>query len=377
MPMNNKVNGNFSYVALGRIIPMASQATFFLIFASLLEPNEYGIMGYLIALAGTFSAVSRFGFPQTVVVYQAKKETQKADQVNLFALIATSIASIILLFIDQVTAILCLGTSFFFMYQHNLLGEKKYKHYMKNAVLRAILTFSLPFPLYFAFGIPGIVLGIAVGYLISSLGYLKFINFKVRSFNLLKQNYKVLINNFAVSANTTLVRQLDRILVAAVFGFVFVGVYVFIMQVLIAVEILPRALYLYLLSEESSGKKHQKITSLVVVASGLMAVAVIIFSPFVIEEFFPNYSDGIPALQILVISIIPGSIALILSAKMQAMESTKVGFSAVIRIGSLLILIGVLGSLYELIGFSIAVLISTSLNALFLYSLYLKIKPDV
>jgi len=377
MPMNNKVYGNFSYVALGRIIPMASQATFFLIFASLLEPNEYGIMGYLIALAGTFSAVSRFGFPQTVVVYQAKKETQKADQVNLFALIASSIASIILLFIDQVAAILCLGTSFFFMYQHNLLGKKKYKHYMKNAVLRAILTFSLPFPLYFVLGIPGIVLGIAVGYLITSLGYLKFINFKVRSFNLLKQNYKVLINNFAVSANTTLARQLDRILVATVFGFVFVGVYVFIMQVLIALEILPRALYLYLLSEESSGKKHQKITSLVVVVSGLMAVAVIIFSPWVIEEFFPNYSDGIPALQILVISIIPGSIALILSAKMQAMESTKVGFSAVIRIGSLLILIGVLGSLYELIGFSIAVLISTSLNALFLYSLYLKIKSDV
>jgi len=372
----NESYENFSYVVLGRIIPSAIQAAFFLIFATLLDPNDYGIMGYLIAIAGTVAVVSRFGLAQTVVVYHGKSETLKINQVNFLGFLTTSIASIILIFMDIVVAILCFSLSLFFMYQHNLLGEKKYKNFMRNAILRAILTFSLPFPLYFVLDVPGIVLGIAIGYLISGFRFFEFIKPQRKSFSFVKNNYKVLINNFAVSANNNLVRQIDRVLIATVFGFVFVGVYIFIMQVLLALEILPRALYLYLLSEESSGKKHKKISYLVILASGIIAVAVVLISPFIIETFFSKYSDGILPLQILVIALLPESISLILSAKMQALESTKVGYSAIVRIGSLLILLGILGSIYDLIGVSIAVVISTTLNVLFLYYLYLKFKEN-
>jgi len=60
---------------MGNVTSTAMTAAFFLIFASLLEPTDYGEMGYLIALAGTFSTVSRFGLGQSLMVYLAKGET--------------------------------------------------------------------------------------------------------------------------------------------------------------------------------------------------------------------------------------------------------------------------------------------------------------
>jgi len=52
--MKNILFNDFSYVALGRIIASALLAIFFLIFATILEPSNFGKLGYLIALAGTF-----------------------------------------------------------------------------------------------------------------------------------------------------------------------------------------------------------------------------------------------------------------------------------------------------------------------------------
>jgi len=361
---------NFSYITLGRLISSVAPITFFLVFATILEPEEYGWMGYLIALAGTVSVVSRFGFPQSVVVYRAKGNESIANQVNLLAIISTSLGSIVLIFIDEFAAFLCLGISIFTLNQHNLLGIKKYKGFLKNSIIRNAIAYTIPFPLYFAFDIPGIIVGIAIGNMIAGIPVLKSINFKQISFQIIKNYYKVFLNNFGIDASINLVRRIDRILVATAFGFVFVGVYIFIIQILYALEILPRVLYLFLLSEESSGKKHKKINFMVLLTSGILTILVIFISPQVMVMLFPNYSDGILGLQILSVSLIPTTISLILSAKMQAEESTSVGYSAILRIGSLLLLIGVLGEAYGLVGVSLAIVISTILNTIILYFLY-------
>jgi len=361
---------NFSYIAMGRILPSALLAIFFLIFATILGPTEYGEMGYLVALAGTFSVVSRFGLPQTVVVYLAKENKILSHQLNLLAVISSSVASGILLFINEYAAFLCLAFSFFFLYQHNLLGEKKYQRFLKSAIFQNSLTFVIPFPLYFVLGLPGILLGMAIGNIISSVWLANSLSFKVKSFGLIKNNYKVLINNFGIDSSMNLVRMADRLLVGTLFGFLFTGIYIFNMQILIGLEIISRVLYLFLLSEESSGKKHKNISYVVVLVSILIAIATIIFGPVVIEQFFPNYSDGVIALQIIIISLIPVSISSIITAKMQAAESTKVGYSAIVSISSLLILLGFLGNEFGLVGLSLAVVISSILNTIFLCFLY-------
>jgi len=367
---------NFSYVALGRIIASAMLAIFFLIFATILEPTNFGKLGYLIALAGTFSVVSRFGLPQTVVVYLAKEKKLLSDQVNFLAVILACAATIILLFINQYAAFLCLAISFFILYQHNLLGVKKYKRFLKSAILRIALISIISFPLYFVLDIQGILLGMALGTIISSVWLVKSINLRIKSFQLLKNNYKILINNFGIDASTSLIRTLDRLLIGIIFGFLLNGIYIFNMQILFVLEILPRILYLFLLSEESSGKKHKKINYFVVLVSGVITIIVIIFAPFIIEQFFPKYSDGIIGLQILVFSLIPISISSIITAKLQAAESTKVGYSAIVSIGSLLVLIGLLGNVYGIVGLSLAVVVSSILTTIFLYCLYRNFNKD-
>jgi len=113
---------------------------------------------------------------------------------------------------------------------------------------------------------------------------------------------------------------------------------------------------------------------LIILVSIIVAILTIIISPFFIEEFFPKYSDGIPSLQILIISIIPLTITAIFNAKLQAKESTVVGYSAVVRIGSLLILLTIFGYFYDLLGLSLAVFFSIVLNTIFLYIVYKKSK---
>ena len=68
----------------------------------------------------------------------------------------------------------------------------------------------------------------------------------------------------------------------------------------------------------------------------------------------------------LTFSIIPLTISAIISAKLQASESTVVGYSGIVRVGSLLILIAILGSMFDLIGLAISVLLSTIFYSIFL-----------
>ena len=118
---------DFSYVATGRIIGTALQSIFYLIFAAMLDPEAYGEIVYLIALAGTFSVISRFGLPITALVYEAKGNLIISNQAKILGLITTSIAAIILLPINQYAALLCLAVSYFVLNMQSLLGQKKYK----------------------------------------------------------------------------------------------------------------------------------------------------------------------------------------------------------------------------------------------------------
>ena len=364
---------NISFVTIGNVVSTGLQAIFYLLIATLLEPELFGEMSFIIAIAGTFSLFSRFGLNQSVTVYQAKKNATLSNQINVLAAITSGGASIVLLFINEYAAILCLGLSFFIMNQHNIWGLKKYKRGMFYAITKALLILAVSIPLFYVFEIPGILIGLAISNFIASFDFMKSLR-KIQSFNLVKQNFNVIIHNFGVDVSTNLPRIVDKVLIAPLFGFFFVGIYQFNMQILFGLEILPIVLHTFLLSEESSGKVHKKIISLVVIGTVLLTIISIFLAPIVIESWFPKFSEGVFPLQILLISLIPLSFTSIFSAKLQAKESTKVGLTAIIRIGSLLGLIALLGNLYGLLGLSLAVLLSICVNTIFLGILYYKEK---
>ena len=361
---------DFSFVGMGRIVTIALQALFYLLLAAFLVPDVYGELNLILALAGTFSTVSIYGLSISLQVFRAKNETKVADQIITLFLILTSLSAIILIPINPIAAILCIGLSFFAMTQGQLLGLKEYKKFMLYSILKSATFFIIPIVLYFLFELQGIILGMAISNFLGGIPI--FRKLKIISFSGLKNYSKVILHNYGLASGAHLPSMLDKLLIAPLFGFFIVGVYQFNFQVFVAIGVLPGVLYGYLLSEEASGIGHRKLSSLAIIASIILVVTVFFLAPILVPIFYPKYVDGIESLQIIAIAIIPQTVGAIYGSKLLAKESTKIGYSAIVQIGSLLLLIALLGSLYGLVGLALSVLISQAANTLFLYMLYKK-----
>jgi len=372
--MSNQPVRGFVQVAAGRVIPAALQAIFYLVFAYILEPESYGQLSYLISIAGVASVISRFGLPYSITVYSAKKNFLFVNQANIILLIIGSVTAIILLVVDPFVALLSFALTIFATNQHNLLGLKKYQKFMTNAIIKSVLLISITILLYFYLDLSGILLGMAISNLVISYDFIKSINKKFNSFENFKANFKVIVHNFGTDASTTLPRLADKLVIVPVIGLAYTGIYQFNLQILFALEILPLALHSFLLPEESSGKKYQKISYFILIATSIIVLVVILVSPFIINQLFPKYSDGVFGLQIMSISLIPLSLTAIFNARLQGSESTKIGYSAIVRLGTLLPLLVILGESFGLVGLSFAVLISAICYASFLGFLYYKEK---
>jgi len=248
-------SGKFSFVIIGKMVSAGLQAIFYLIFAAVLDPESYGNLSYLIALAGTFSIIFRFGLNNSAIVYQAKNDSSLSNSVNVLALITTSAASIILLAFDIFAAVLCLGMSMFVMNTHNLLGLKKYKKYMIIEIIRGALIISIPIGFYFIMDISGILLGMAISFLVCSFHFFRTVSFKKKILQDIKNNFTILLHNFGVDFSTRAPRFVDKLVVFPILGLTNLGIYQLNIQILFGLELLPIALHSFLLSEETSGKK--------------------------------------------------------------------------------------------------------------------------
>ena len=363
---------HFTFISVGRIVGAGLHGIFYLLFASVLNPTLYGELIFLIALAETFSIVSRFGLNHTITIFQAKNDNLMVQQVNLIAFLFTSIAAVILIPINLFVAILTLSMSFFVMAQHNLLGKRKFKKFMFISLLQGSLVLTITIFMYFLLDINGILIGMLISNFLCSLAYWRSLSRITLSFNKIKENLKVLIHNFGVDLSTNLSRRIDKLLIVPILGFTTVGIFQFNTQILFGLELIPLALHSFLLAEESSGVKHKKLIYLIILLSIGITISLLIFAPLFVNQFFPDYSSGIFSLQILSLALVPLTISAVYSAKLQSIKSTKVGFGAIIRIGSLILFIPTLGYWLEMVGLSIAILISAISHVIFLVIIYHK-----
>jgi len=355
---NKKSITDFSFIGIGRIFTVGLQAIFYILLASFIDPETFGELHVILALAGTFSIISLLGLNLSLQVFQAKKNSGVTSQIITVFLISTSAAGIILLFIEPLAAFLCVALSMFTMNRANLLGLKQYKKHMIVNIIKATSFFIIPIILYFSFDISGIIVGMTISNFIGGIPFYR--NLTLQSFFQLRKHFKTLVHNFGASAGGQLSMVIDKLAIAPLFGLFVVGIYQFNLQVFLALSILPGILGTYLITEESSGVGHRKLSKVVVICSIILPVIAIILAPILVPVFFPKYVEGIIALQVLVITIIPESINAIYGAKLVANESTKIGFTAIVKISSLLLLIAILGEIFGLVGLSLAVLISTS-----------------
>jgi O-antigen/teichoic acid export membrane protein len=363
----------FSYVLIGKSFSTGFQAIFYLSFAFFLDPTSYGNLTYFIALAATISIISRFGFNQSITISQAKNNLKLSNSINLLSIITCGLASLFLIFLDPLIALLSFGFSLFTMNIQNLIGLGKYQKYMWFDIAKGILLVLLPIILFQFFELNGIIIGMTIAYLVSSFDFLKSISFSNFSFSFIKNRFNFLLHNFGVDIANYAPKFFDKLLIFSILDLSSLGIYQLNLQILFGLEVLPMALHSFLLSEKSRGISHRKIIILSIVASILITVVIIFISPYLISTFFPQYVDGIESLQLLVLSLIPLTINVILYAELQSKESKLVGFSGIVRIVSLLAFILFLSTGFGLLGLSLSVFLSITLTTLFLYYAYRKI----
>ena len=307
---------NLSYVSMGRIISAALQGAFYLIFAMILDPEVYGELSYLIALAGMASIISRFGIPNTVVVFTAQGKKLESDHMIIVSLILISISSIILFSINVFSGLLCLVLSMFVLDQHYFLGLKQYRKFMWFSIIKGLLLVSIPILLYFVWDISGILIGMIISHIVSSYSLFRKVHLKIPNFMIIKKNYQKIIHNFGIDVSLNLTRHIDKLVIVPLLGFYSAGIYQLNFQILIILEIIPLSVHSYLLAEESSGQKHTKIYLISIFISAILVLLIVITIPTIIENFLPKYSEGIFGMQVMTLALIPSSISVIFTAKL-------------------------------------------------------------
>ena len=132
----------------------------------------------------------------------------------------------------------------------------------------------------------------------------------------------------------------------------------------------------FLLAEQSQEKISKRFFLLLVLFTIFIILFGIFVSPYIIEFLFPQYLESIFAVKVIVFGTIPIFFISIITAKLQVMESNLVGYGVLVRIGTNLSLIPLLGGLWGVMGLVIANLISLVLLAVYLSIIYYKIQTE-
>ncbi len=339
---------------------------FWMYMASLMGPEEYGQISYFISIALIVASISLFGAGNSLIVFVAKGE--KIQSLFFIITITTSIVGSIILFLmfeNFGMSIYAIGFVIFTLVISDLLGKKLYINYAKYLILQRIIMVSIAIPFYFIFGTDGVLVGIA-------LSFLPFIFIIYRDFrqpiniSFMKSKFKNLLNVYLMDIITLSRGSLDKLIIVPLLGFSLLGNYQLGLQFIVILNIIPMAIYQYVLSHDSSGSPTTKLKILAVSISGLLAIVGALLAPFVVPMLFLEFTESIQIVQILSFSLIPGTITMMYISKFLGAEKPMY-----LVVGSIIFLIvqmiGIFGlkDTYGIYGVSFAMILGYLVEVLF------------
>jgi len=377
MNSNNRLKG-LSSIAVSDIIGTGATAFFWFFLASLISPEEYGKIFFYLGIISIISSIVLLANQNTITVFIAKKiKLQKT--LYTITLLATFVASLILIFwfyrIDIV--IVLVGFVFNTLALGELLGRKLFNSYSKFVPLQKGLVVFLGLGFYYIFGVDGILYAIGLSYVgYTFLVYRSMKNEKL-DFPLFNQHKGFITNNYSYGIIQIISSQIDKILIPMFLSFSILGNYALGLQIIAVLNMLPQIVYKFILPYDASGESNSKLKIITILSSIGLAVIGILLSPIIVPVIFPEFNESIMAIQIMSITVIPSSIALIFSSKFLGMEKSR--YVLIGRIISLItILLGIitLGTNFGIIGLALSFLIANSFDAIFLFisNYYLKNK---
>lgn len=298
-------------LGLTNITTTAIAGIFWLYMAGILGADNYGHVTYYMAGAGTAIIFSSLGSSAILTVYRAKDV--KIQATIYFITICIGIISSVILFLiyrNFAISLYILGNIIFSLAIAELLGQKLYKKYSIYLVAQKILMVILAIAFYYLIGPNGVILGIGLSMIPSSIRiYHGFRESKI-DFSLLKPRFGFIINSYFLDISRNLGGTLDKLIVQPMLGFELLGNYQLGLQFFSILNIIPGIVYAYILPQDASGNPNKGLKKIIVLASIGMAILGIILSPLIVPLLFPKYIPSIQVIQIMSTGVIPGTISM-------------------------------------------------------------------
>ena len=355
-------------IGLADTIGSVIAAIFWFYIATLLTPEQYGELFFVLGIAGTASLISIFGAENTLTVYVAKNVKIQATLYFLSLIIGIISSLIIIIFFYRIDVTLVLiGYIINSLAIGSLLGKKQFSSYAKYILIQKILTLVLGLTFYYAFGVDGILYALALSYSFFIIRIYKEFRSSKIDFSLLKSRFGFVTNNYVYNLSGGLIGNLDKLIIAPIMGFAILGNYSLTMQILSIMMMLPHIVFKYTLTHDASGSQNLKIKKITILASiGIVFLGITVL-PHIIPILFPQYIDVIDAIRIMSLAVIPYTLTLLFSSKLLGLEKSKsVLIEKIITLCIMIVGIVILGPLYGIIGISITFVLALSLGAIFL-----------
>ena len=355
------------HVGIGNIAGKVIVGIFWFYMATVLGSENYGQVIYLIALGSMGAAISMVGTSNTLIVYTAKKVPIESALYSIALILGTAAAIVLYIFSSNIiVSIFVFGYIFYNLGVAQLLGNKLYKKYAIILIIQKILFVSLALLFYHIIGFEGVVLGFALSMLVFSYIVLKEFRDTKIDFKILKPRFGFMINNYALTIEKVLNSQLDKLIIAPIFGFALLGNYALSIQFLSIMLIIPSIVFQYTLSQVASGNLSKKIKKISIGSSIMVACLGIVLSPILIPIIFPDYVEAIQLIQIISFMVIPSSIILAYNSELLGKEKSRfVLIGQGISVSVYLVGLLTLGAIIGINGVAISLVLSSICQAVF------------
>ena len=359
---------DLSFFSIGTIVTNGIGGLFWLYMASLLGTEKYGEISYLISIGLIASTMSLAGMSNILIVYGAKN-IKIQSTIFLVGLISSGITALIVFFFvikDPTISLYVIGFVIFTLVTAELIGRKLFSKYSKIIIIQKILLVIFSIILYHLIGLQGILLGMAISFLI--FGFIMYKIFKETkiNFGIFKGKYRFSINSFLLDISGAFDGSLDKIIIAPLLGFALLGNYQLAIQFIALLYVIPGMLFSYILTHDASGNSTKLVKKIIIMISIIFATLSIILSPIVIPFLFPGFTEAIILIQIMSVSIIPSAIASTYISKYLGLENSKIviigsGLYLVTQIMSII----VLGIMYGINGIGVSIVISAFIHMIY------------
>jgi O-antigen/teichoic acid export membrane protein len=358
---------DLSMVGIASLVGNFISSVFWLVLASLMDAEQYGEVSYFIAIASVASAISFLGAGNALMVFSAKEKKIESP-----ILIVTTIASIITslvvftLFSNIAISLYIIGYVIFNHLLYETLGKKLYPSYAKYYVIQRILLVGFAFGFYFLIGPIGIVLGYAFSFIPFIIKMYKKYRISKKEFSSLKEKIPFMRDSYGHSMLSVLGTYADKLIVAPLFGFAFLGNYQLAFQILMILTMISSIVFSYLLPQEASGKPHRKLWLVIILIVLVSSILTIVLAPSVLPILMPKYTPAIDLIQIMSIAAVSMTITLRYTSKFLGNEKSKIVIiGKAVYLSSHIIGIFSIGTIFGIQGVAISFVIASSIEAIY------------